>query len=97
MSAMTRKFVVYRDMVMVEGWPEQIRAAQNTRNYLIGNKIYPRIPYGSERDDWHADQIPCHDCKVIEGELHVPSCDVEECPACHGQALSCGCRHLPAP
>jgi len=35
----------------------------------------------------------CHDCKVKEGELHVPGCDMERCPFCGGQLISCACRY----
>jgi hypothetical protein len=28
------------------------------------------------------DKVPCHDCRVPKGELHLPSCDVEECLVC---------------
>lgn len=33
----------------------------------------------------------CHDCNVAPGGVHHWGCDVEECPKCHGQLISCGC------
>lgn len=33
----------------------------------------------------------CHDCFVLEGEYHLDGCDVEICPICRGQLISCDC------
>jgi hypothetical protein len=33
----------------------------------------------------------CHDCPALEGEYHEPGCDVEGCPFCGDQLISCDC------
>lgn len=35
----------------------------------------------------------CHDCGIInkKGNIHHLGCDIEACPICNGQLLSCGC------
>jgi hypothetical protein len=84
--------VLYRGVPMTEGWPEKTRAAQQLRTYSLNGRAFPRIPYGTEQDDWGADKHACHDCRVVRGELHVPGCNGEECPLCGGQLLSCDCE-----
>lgn len=33
----------------------------------------------------------CHDCNIVHGNYHHPGCDVERCPRCGGQLISCDC------
>ncbi len=34
----------------------------------------------------------CHDCDAAPGQMHMLGCDVETCPLCGGQMISCGCN-----
>lgn len=49
------------------------------------------IPYGSEAH-WRSKAKRCGDCGVTRGGWHHPGCDIQECPMCGRQMLSCGCR-----
>ena len=89
---MKEKFVMYQGERMIEGWPEKIQEAQEHPSVLIQGKKYKKVRYGNEMDDWGADQHGCHDCRVIKGQLHVLTCDGEECPCCRGQLISCDCE-----
>jgi len=37
--------------------------------------------------------VTCGDCGVNEGDLHQPGCDMELCPFCGDQLLSCQCKY----
>lgn len=76
---------------MAEGWPEKVREAQHTTSVIINGREHERIRCGSEKEGCGADDQPCHDCGVLKGQVHVENCDIEECPVCQGQLISCGC------
>jgi len=40
-----------------------------------------------------AEKRTCHDCGVAEGQLHELGCDMERCPFCGGQLITCDCRY----
>lgn len=91
--SMEQEFVIHNGRRVIKGWPEMIEAAQSQTTVSIGGVEWRRVPYGAESFDWGADHQPCHDCAVVKGQLHVLTCDVEQCPACGGQALSCDCPY----
>jgi len=46
----------------------------------------PAIPYEPTDPDQR-----CHDCNVKIYGYHHLGCDMERCPKCGGQLISCGC------
>jgi len=33
----------------------------------------------------------CHDCGIVEGQIHEYGCDMERCPICGRQLIACSC------
>jgi hypothetical protein len=42
-----------------------------------------------------SERTTCHDCGVKEGQLHLPGCDMECCPFCAHQLISCEHSGMP--
>lgn len=47
-------------------------------------------PYGDECN--RSTSTGCGDCGVLHGGWHHPGCDLQPCPVCGHQLMSCGCR-----
>lgn len=51
-----------------------------------------RVRFGEDGDDWAKTFDFCPECGAQPGMVHVPPCDIESCPNCKGQLLSCSCH-----
>lgn len=57
------------------------------KDYIIDGKRYPAVPHY----DRFGDDSRCGDCNCKQGEPHHTGCDLEECPLCGGQFITCDC------
>ena len=60
-----------------------VSCTSKTVEYPDGTTM-PVVPFTN-------DVYKCHDCGIANGGTHHPGCDVERCPKCGGQLISCGC------
>jgi hypothetical protein len=56
----------------------------NTEIEFPDGSALPVVPY--DEQEWR-----CHDCNIEKGGFHHPGCDMERCPRCDGQLITCDC------
>jgi len=79
----------------------EIVEEQEKTHITINGKEYARVKYGDPMEYAGLEPciheypvLPCHDCQVIKGQVHVAGCDVERCPKCGGQLLFDDCVNI---
>ncbi len=82
--------------IHLEIYKKEIRENENFQYYITSEgEKFTRIRYGDDRFYHHYDEdllLPtCHDCDAKPGEYHITGCDMEVCPKCKTQQISCGC------
>lgn len=71
---------------------EMLRAKGCTGKYLhmsTTGKFVKRMKVGEE--GWVPEGKRCGDCGAMYGYYHHPGCDIERCPICGMQLISCSC------
>lgn len=93
-----KEYVVFRNQEMKisdkEQFLKEIAINKFQGIYVDENGIeFNRIAYGQEpwfrKEECHE---YCPDCLAAIGEFHYELCDIEDCPKCGTQKLSCDCK-----
>ena len=59
----------------------------------IAGEVYDRLPF-EHRNRGTGPDVRCHDCNAVPGHYHHLGCDVERCPKCGCQLISCDCSEI---
>jgi HEPN domain-containing protein len=91
MAFFRQEFVVYNGVQVSRDYPAEIAEAQHRTTIELHGQTFERTRFGDEIGWPSTPAEPCGDCAVLPGQLHVENCDVEECPRCFWQLITCGC------
>jgi len=70
---------------------EMTKGLSCTANVSVscGGRMFNTVPYVDPSRDGIVRR--CHDCGVVPGGKHHSGCDMERCPICGRQLITCGC------
>jgi len=76
----------------------ELKESQKKAAFNIGSKTLARIACGQESGEagdyvLKEDDATCIQCGAPSGFYDLLGCESEECPKCHGQAISCRCSY----
>lgn len=72
-----------------DDWP--VPPEQTPEHFVVGRRSVPRVRFGEEELGGDKQEF-CSDCFARTQQLHAVGCDLEECPVCHRQVISCSCK-----
>lgn len=97
MEVFREEFVVFQGNIVHRSWPSSLLAAQEIQVVWLNGRSHRRYRYGEE-PMWALSEYgpqpvgACHDCSCLPGQFHGSYCDMEQCPCCEEQFLSCDCE-----
>jgi len=100
-----KNIIIFRGEEMhnesIENYKAEIAKYSKVDSFVTSSgKLIKRIAFGEENHSFHQNENEeymlydfefCDDCGAKQGEYHLPDCDLEVCPICYGQKLTCGC------